>query len=266
MSQEANPIPETLWFHITAANGLFHRRQAAYFLQYHINENLRVSNIYLIDPVMEPVGPSSHTPSLAPEPPLSPRMEILVAAAEAVFLSKGYHNATMSDIARQAGMSKRTVYTLVESKVELFTELLAHRKSRVQFPAPAPNEPVEETLCANLLCLAKFLLDPVQIAISRIVITEYGHNPEFSNIFLSSRMRKAHSHLENCLIDLAVTHSATREEAREFASVLFGMTLGEFLFSTLSGFRALPNMKTVEDRIRISVGIFLAGCETKYGC
>ena len=216
--------------------------------------------------LMEPDGPSRSEPSPAPDVTLSARMECLVAAAEAVFLSKGYHNATMSDIARQAGMSKRTVYTLVESKVELFAELLAHRKSKVQFPIPAPDEPVEETLCTNLLCLAKFLLDPVQIAISRMVITEYGHNPEFSNIWLSGRLRKAHSHMENCLLELALAHVASREEARESASMLFGMALGDFVFSTLSGFRATPSLKAVEERIRVSVGIFLAGCTAKYGC
>ncbi|MBU6448599.1 MAG: TetR/AcrR family transcriptional regulator [Rhodospirillales bacterium] len=215
---------------------------------------------------MEPDGHPSPEPKAAPELPLNPRMESLVTAAETVFLSKGYHNATMSDIARQAGMSKRTVYTLVESKVELFAELLAHRKSKVQFPTPAPDEPVEETLCVNLLCLAKFLLDPVQIAISRMVITEYAHNPEFSSIFLSSRLRKAHSHLENCFLELALAHGATREQARESASMLFGMALGDFIFSTLSGFRALPSLKTVEERIRVSVRIFLAGCAAKYGC
>ncbi|MBU6397448.1 MAG: TetR/AcrR family transcriptional regulator [Rhodospirillales bacterium] len=226
---------------------------------------MKVSVRSFILPAMEPGSPSIPKPDAAPEPPLNPRMESLVAAAEVIFLSKGYHNATMSDIARRAGMSKRTVYTLVSSKVELFAELLAHRKSKLQFPTPAPDEPVEETLCANLLCLAKFLLDPAQIAISRMVITEYGHNPDFSNIFLSSRLRKAQSHMETCLLDLALTHGATREEARESASMLFGMALGDFLFNALSGFRALPSPKAVEERIRTSVGIFLAGCKAEHG-
>ncbi|WBO61086.1 TetR/AcrR family transcriptional regulator [Acidocella sp. MX-AZ03] len=59
-----------------------------------------------------------------------------MAAAEQLFLSKGYHNTTMADIARQAGMSKRTVYTLVPSKADLFGELMAHqRQTRLQFPS-----------------------------------------------------------------------------------------------------------------------------------
>ncbi|OYV38447.1 MAG: TetR family transcriptional regulator, partial [Acidocella sp. 20-61-6] len=39
----------------------------------------------------------------------------LFDAAEDIFLLKGYHTATMSDVAKAAGMSKKTVYQLVES-------------------------------------------------------------------------------------------------------------------------------------------------------
>lgn len=188
-----------------------------------------------------------------------PRLESLLAAAEQIFLSKGYHNATMSAIARLAGMSKRTVYTLVQSKAELFAELLAHRQSMVQFPVPEPDWSLADTLSANLMCLAKFLLEPKQIAITRLVITEYAHSPDFSHAFLSGRVRKAKTHLETCLLDLAEAHGITRPEARELASMLFGMALGEYHFGALSGFRALPSAKALETRIRRAVDIFLAG-------
>ncbi|HTQ71801.1 MAG TPA: TetR/AcrR family transcriptional regulator [Acidocella sp.] len=208
---------------------------------------------------MEPDGPprkpKPHPESDAPPP----RMDGLIAAAEHVFLSKGYHDATMSDIARQAGMSKRTVYTLVQSKTELFAELLAHRQSMVQFPVPEPGWTLHDTLCANLMCLAKFLLDPVQISITRLVITEYAHSPDFSRAFLSSRVRKAKSHLETCLLDLALTHGSSRAQTRELAAMLFGMALGEFHFGALSGFRAVPGARVLEARIRRAVTIFLAG-------
>ncbi len=213
----------------------------------------------MYNPAME-----TDEPPRKPKPRLAPdaapaRMDGLIAAAEHVFLSKGYHNATMSAIARQAGMSKRTVYTLVQSKAELFAELLAHRQSMVQFPPPQPDWTLHDTLCANLMCLAKFLLDPVQISITRLVITEYAHSPDFSRAFLSSRMRKAKSHLETCLLDLALAQGAPRPEARELTSMLFGMALGEFHFSALAGFRAVPGAKTLEARISRAVTIFLAG-------
>lgn len=246
-------------FHTAAATGLSAVSQAGYFTSHPVNENLKVFTALLYNPAMETdEPPRKPKPHAAPEN-ITPRMEGLIAAAEHVFLSKGYHNATMSAIARQAGMSKRTVYMLVQSKAELFGELLAHRQSKVQFPTPQPGWTLHDTLCANLMCLAQFLFDPVQIAITRLVITEYAHSPDFSRAFLSSRVRKAKSHLENCLLDLALAHGVTRADARELASMLFGMALGEFHFGALSGFRAVPGPKALEERIRRAVSIFLAG-------
>ena len=208
---------------------------------------------------MEPEDPS-RKPQPRPAPEAAPpRMDCLIAAAEQVFLSKGYHSATMSDIARQAGMSKRTVYTLVQSKAELFAELLAHRQSKVQFPTPQPDWTLGDTLCANLMCLAQFLLDPVQLAITRLVVTEYAHSPDFSRAFLSNRMRKAKSHLENCLHDLGASHGLACQDTRELVSMLFGMALGEFHFAALSGVRSAPTPKMLEARVQQAVSIFLAG-------
>ncbi|OYV81578.1 MAG: TetR family transcriptional regulator, partial [Acidiphilium sp. 21-68-69] len=56
------------------------------------------------------------------------RRDALIETAERIFLRKGYHATTMDDIAAEAGMSKRTLYQLVESKEDLFTALLERRR------------------------------------------------------------------------------------------------------------------------------------------
>lgn len=52
------------------------------------------------------------------------RAEIL-AAAKAVFAAKGYHATTVSDIAREAGLSYGSIYWYYESKEALFHELMS---------------------------------------------------------------------------------------------------------------------------------------------
>ncbi len=208
---------------------------------------------------MEPEAPRRKLNPTRPASTAAPRLDTLLCAAQQVFLTKGYHDATMAAIARQAGMSKRTVYTLVQSKAELFAELLAHRQSKLQFPAPQPGWTLNDTLCANLMCLAQFLFDPVQLAITRLVVAEYAHSPDFSRAFLSNRMRKAKAHLETCLGDLGQTCGTSCTDARELASMLFGMALGEFHFGALSGFRAPPSSKALEARVHLAVDTFLAG-------
>jgi len=65
--------------------------------------------------------PSPRYPRVVPE---QMRRTQLMAAAEDLFLDRGFVATTMSDIARAAGMSKKTLYKLFESKTELFRAML----------------------------------------------------------------------------------------------------------------------------------------------
>jgi AcrR family transcriptional regulator len=51
------------------------------------------------------------------------RQEI-ISAAKTVFLRKGFHKATMDDVARETGLSKGTLYLYFPSKENLLVELI----------------------------------------------------------------------------------------------------------------------------------------------
>jgi AcrR family transcriptional regulator len=73
--------------------------------------------------------------------------ELLVAAAERVFVSKGFHASSVEDVAEEAGFSKGAVYSNFESKDELFLSVL---EARIDSRALAiessidPTKPVAE--------------------------------------------------------------------------------------------------------------------------
>lgn len=52
---------------------------------------------------------------------------LLLAAARRVFLARGYHAATLEQIADEAGFSKGVVYSRFASKADMFLALLAER-------------------------------------------------------------------------------------------------------------------------------------------
>lgn len=208
-------------------------------------------------PRREPVS----KPALRKEALNSTRMLKLIEAAEDIFLAKGYHTATMSDVAKQAGMSKKTVYQLIESKGELFAVLLAHHQSLLSFPETQPDWTVHDILTANLVCLASFLLSKEQIAIVRLIMAEYTHSPNLGRLFHSKRVQKARSRLEICLGDIAAREGCALCNVREMSAMLFGMAVGEFLLGALIGFRNTPSKAQLETRVKNAVGIFLSGCE-----
>jgi TetR/AcrR family transcriptional regulator, mexJK operon transcriptional repressor len=189
-----------------------------------------------------------------------PRLVTLLEAAESVFLAKGYHAATMDEVAKAAGMSKKTVYELIESKADLFASLLAHHKSLLKFPEPQPDWTPQDILVAHLLTLARFLLSPKQIDILRLIMAEYTHSPDFGRVFMRNRVIKAKSKLESCLSELIINHGLCAPDAKEYTAMLFGMAIGEFHLGTLIGFRASPNKQVLEARVRRAVEIFCAGC------
>jgi TetR/AcrR family transcriptional repressor of mexJK operon len=189
------------------------------------------------------------------------RMLRLIEAAEDIFLAKGYHAATMSDVAKAAGMSKKTVYAMIASKADLFVAILEHHHSLLQFPTPELSWTIRDTLIAHLLCLARFLLSPSQIAILRLIMAEYTHSPDFGRVFVRNRVTKAKFKLENCLAEIAAQHPGLiMDDPKELAAMLFGMAIGEFHLGVLIGFRSTPSKLVLEKRVRRAVDIFLAGC------
>lgn len=190
-------------------------------------------------------------------------MPELIAAAEDIFLAKGYHAATMADVAKAAGMSKKTVYTLVKSKADLFVALLAHHHALLKFPEPSPGASARDQLVANVLCLARYLLSPEQISLLRLIMAEYTHSPDFGRVFMRSHVTKAKSKLECCLAEVVEKHTSLTADPKEMAAMLFGMAIGEFHLGVLVGFRAAPSKQALEKRVHDAVDIFLAGCATR---
>ena len=56
--------------------------------------------------------------------PRDERRKQLLAAAQEVFVAKGYHAAAMDDIAERAGVSKPVLYQHFPGKLELYLALL----------------------------------------------------------------------------------------------------------------------------------------------
>jgi TetR/AcrR family transcriptional repressor of mexJK operon len=187
------------------------------------------------------------------------RLRQVINAAEIIFLAKGYHAATMSDVAKQAGMSKKTIYTIIESKADLFVALLNHHQAKLIYPAPSPGAGAHEALTETMLCLAQFLLSAEQIALVRLIMAEYTHSPDLGRFFMRTKVHRAKLQLETWLAEMMITRGC-RFEPKEMAAMLFGMAMGEFHLSVLVGYRAAPSKPVLEKRVRQAVEIFLRGC------
>src|SRR3954471_24600135 len=112
--------------------------------------------------------------------------EAVLAAAERAFLASGFGAVTMDRVAREAGVSKATVYAHYHSKEELFGAVVADLSER-RFHGFSAEALDPRDIEASLLTIATRFLDLVlsaeAIALNRILIGEVGRFPVLGEVF-----------------------------------------------------------------------------------
>src|SRR5438045_9117408 len=108
------------------------------------------------------------------------KAEAVLAAAERAFLAQGFGAVSMDAIAREAGVSKATVYAHFANKEELFGAVIARhrdRRRRHQYSVRSDERRVEHSLLTIATRFLDLVLSPEAIAINRTIICEVHSLP-----------------------------------------------------------------------------------------
>jgi len=137
---------------------------------------------------------------IAGEDPI--KRDQILDGARIVFTRMGFDAASMSDITREAGVSKGTIYVYFKNKEDLFLALIA-RQREVLFgnlrQLLDEGRPVPETLEQYGLMLARTLLSADAIRAQRAIIGTVGRMPEMGIEFFNKGPRISHALLGNWL-------------------------------------------------------------------
>ncbi|WP_160123385.1 TetR/AcrR family transcriptional regulator [Rhodovarius lipocyclicus] len=125
---------------------------------------------------------------------LPPKPRAILLAAGELFLRDGYAAISMDAVAKQAGVSKATLYAHFASKDALFAAVVASN-CRAMAGAVTGGTGHESELREGLRrvgeTLLRFLLSPRTIAMHRIVMAEASRDPGLAEAFLESGPRTA---------------------------------------------------------------------------
>lgn len=116
------------------------------------------------------------------------RRQILEGAGR-VFSTLGFDAASMNDVAREAKVSKATLYVYFQDKEHLFTSICAERRDRnisELISLLDPKKPVRETLFLFGTEMMRLLSDPFVVAAHRIVIGVAERMPEIGTEFFEA--------------------------------------------------------------------------------
>jgi TetR/AcrR family transcriptional repressor of mexJK operon len=187
----------------------------------------------------------------------------LIEAAEKVFVEMGYGTASVADIAQRAGMSKKTLYQLFDTKEAVFAAVISARraalKEMIEAECCGDAHTPQEVLRTFLGQVARFVLAHRQSALYRLVIAESQRAPELASAFYREGPSKARLALAQWLTRQHAQKTLIVPDSECAASLLFWMVVGEPQMRLLIGDLHEPDEALIDERVKQAVDIFLKG-------
>ncbi len=189
------------------------------------------------------------------------RQQILEGAGR-VFSTLGFDAASMNDVAREARVSKATLYVYYEDKEHLFAAICAEKRDRNISELIAHldvSKPLAETLQTFGEAMLRRLADPAIIAAHRIVIGVAERMPDVGREFYEAGPKRMRVALSNYL-DFHVKAGALDIDDRYLAAAQFlelaqSLVFRRLLFAVSASPPPDDEMKKV---VTSAVRVFLA--------
>jgi AcrR family transcriptional regulator len=182
--------------------------------------------------------------------PADPRDEEILRAAFAVFTEKGFHGATMLDVASRARASKTTLYNRFEGKEVLFQALTAWgtRQGTEALDAIVRDETLDPLTALHRFAARMLwqMMQPEKLALFRIAMAEGGRMPEIGRIF--SSFTRDHGFKLGLIIAKRLVEQGLIEigDPEEYGHSFIGLLQGELFTRALIGAIPPPSAREIE--------------------
>lgn len=185
-------------------------------------------------------------------PLADPRSEAILRAAFDVFVDKGIQGATMLDVAREARVSKETLYARFDSKEGLFYALLAWgcRQGAIDAESYGLNtlaEPVQALRLFGQVILTS-MMRPESLSAYRIVISESGRTPDIGRAFNDMGCIGEDDFRGNLVRRLVDSGAVEIADEADFYDTFFGLLRGNHHHDVLTGMRPIPDETEIAAR------------------
>lgn len=192
----------------------------------------------------------------------------VVEAAQALFMEKGYAGTTMDDIARRAGLTKRTLYNNYPDKEALFRLIVSDtiaiaeqfaRQLRAELAAGITAANLHEKLHEVAAAIATGLLRAPVITLRRLLIGESRSFPELAREYFErapgqvlGALAESFERLMRAGVLRAMTPLDARRAAAQFAYLVVGEPLDRAMLTGV-----VPSDDEVRACARAGVEAFL---------
>lgn len=194
----------------------------------------------------------------------SPKRRAMLRAAGELFIARGYGAVSMDAIAREAGVSKATLYAHFASKDRLFATIIneACRQNFVVgdfLPADAPD--LAAALTALGQRMLRFLLEDRALAISRVVTAESMRFPELGRAFYQNGPEVFRRAFGQWLVTQAAAGRLSVPDPAIAADQFVGMLRGTGVYMRASlGLPPPPTDAEIDATVAAAVATLLRAC------
>ncbi|MBR0868846.1 TetR/AcrR family transcriptional regulator [Bradyrhizobium tropiciagri] len=191
---------------------------------------------------------------------------VIYEAARHEFATRGFAVTSMADVACRAGVSTKTLYRLIPTKLALFestvTDRMDHFVSIVSLGA-CDGRDIAAALEAALLSCAELILDAEVIALQRIILAESDKFPDIAEMFYEKAMQRTLGALAAWLGTQQRRGRITVDNAQAAAGMLLGMLVFQPQRDVMYGRRPAPSRQELEVRAKACAALFLSGAATR---
>src|SRR5579862_2494303 len=156
------------------------------------------------------------------------RRAAILAAASDMFLEVGYGAATIDEVIRRVGGSKRTVYAYFRNKDALFAAVIDSIVGEIVRPLPDIDRlslGMRETLILVAEQHMQTVLSEPHIALARLVAAEAVRFPEIGRAYYEHGPARGHAKLEQYFARQVAIGSLNLPSVRRAADYFWGMLL-----------------------------------------
>ncbi len=186
--------------------------------------------------------------------------QAIIDAAIKVFLQNGFEASSMDEVAREAGVSKRTVYDHFGNKEKLFQTILVEHWNFV-FEINEPLFDTSKSITESLSDFAKkfmtFLYQPKTINLFRLLIGESGRLSHLLDALLVNEKAPFTKELITYLDSQQKNGKFKIKDAELAASFFMGMLKEPHFWPMMLGFTTLKQVKHQNQFIKEAVEIFI---------
>jgi TetR/AcrR family transcriptional regulator, mexJK operon transcriptional repressor len=188
------------------------------------------------------------------------KAESILAAAKRSFLAAGFGAVSMDTIAREAAVSKATVYAHFASKEELFGAVI-DRECERYFARFSAGELDPCDVRASLTVLGRrfleLLLSPDGIALYRIILGEVTRFPRLGEVFWRAGPERQRIQIEAFLKSAAAAGTLALDDTRLAAEQFVSLVRGDVQLHHLLRLEADADRRGINVAVDGAVATFL---------